>query len=215
MLHRPAVTALPTTRLAAIAAVAALATLAAPVAPIAAQSPAATIEPLASAAASAQPDPTLEAVMPDEIGGQPFEVTSGVGAAAFAGSSPEDQQQLTDFLAGFDRTVEDMSFAMGFSMIPSPSDPTDFRGLSIVAFRVRDVAGADLQTELVKLYLEQAGMPDAQAVETAIAGKPVVSIADPSSTDPTQSIFVRAAEDMVFLVGGTPDLVEEAIAKLP
>src|SRR5690606_38767011 len=112
--------------------------------------------------------------------------------------------------AGFDRTVEDMSFAMGFSMIPNPSDPTDFRGLSIVAFRVRDVAGADLQTELVKLYLAQAGMPDAQAVETAIAGKPVVSIADPSSTDPTQSILVRAAEDMVFLVGGTPDLVEEA-----
>lgn len=184
--------------------------------PAGAQSPpSASAAPLATAVPSAPPDPVLEDAFPDEIAGQPFEVTSGTGAAAFTGSSPEELQQLTDFLARFGRTIDDMSFAMGFALLPSPSDPTDFRGLSIVGFRVRDVAAADLRSELVTLYLDQAGMPYAQATETTIAGRSVVSIADPSSTDPNQAIVVLAAADMVFLVGGTPALVEEAIGKLP
>ena len=49
--------------------------------------------------------------------------------------------------------------------------------------------------------------------QQTVAGKTVTAVVDPEDAENTA--FLYPAGDVVFLVGGTPNHVEEAFAKLP
>ena len=161
------------------------------------------------------PDQPLEDVFPDTIGGQPVDVTSASGASAFQGADPENIEELEQFLAGFGKSVDDLSYAFAFVFLPNPSDPQNIEGVSIFAFRVKGVPGAQLVTPLVELSAESQEMTDPQVGSATIAGKQVTTLQE-AGAEADEIAYLYPVGDAVFQVVGTPmSLVEETFSKLP
>jgi len=157
------------------------------------------------------PDTALEALFPDTIDGHPIEVESAQGegvTAAFGGSDPTD---LQNFIGALGANMSQVSAGMSFNIWPVPS-AEDFTGLTMVALRVQGVPAANTAAGLIELVKKDVG-ENAEVSQQTISGKTVTAVVDPE--DDENVAFIYPAGDVVFLVGGTPNHVEEAFSKLP
>lgn len=84
-------------------------------------------------------------------------------------------------------------------------------GLAMVALRVRGVAAASTMARLAQLI--GADVPNTAIGPQELGGKAVTAITN--TQDIAEAVFLYPTGDAVFLVSGTPDLVEEALAQLP
>ena len=165
----------------------------------------------ATPATSFIPDQPLEDAFPDEIGGLPVQVQSATGEGIFAFLPGSDPEEVAQFLGGMGATIDDLSAANAFHLVPGDS-VTDITGVSILALRVQEVDGTRLRDAFADLVAAEA--PGATVQEGTIAGKDVLLIADPEAAA-DQVIHLYAIGDVVFMVGGTPELVVETFTKLP
>jgi hypothetical protein len=160
---------------------------------------------------SFQPDLNLESLFPETIGGNPLEVTSATGSdviPAFASNSPEDFMAV---ITGLGATIDQVSAGMSFNLWPGPTEG-DFTGLTMIALQVRGVAAPQTMAALVGLVQED--VDNAQVGPQTIGGKNVTGITNPD--DAEENVYLYAWNDVVFLVGGSPQAyVEEALSKLP
>lgn len=157
------------------------------------------------------PDQPLEDAFPDELGGQPVEVRSATGEGVFEFLGGSDPAEVEGFLSGLGASVEDLSAAFAFLLIPGDS-VADMTGASILALRVEGANGAQLRDYFAEQIREDA--PGSTIDESNLAGKDVLAIADPAE-DEDEIVYLYAVGDAVFIVGGTPELVEETLTKLP
>ncbi len=171
----------------------------------------ATDAPGTGPAPSFIPDQPLEAAFPDELGGQPLPVQSATGQGIFAFLPNSDPAKVTDFVGQFGATIDDVSAASTFLLIPGAT-ATDITGISMLALRVRGADGTELRDAFAELVREDA--PGSSIQEGTVAGKDVLLISDPEN-DPDEVVHLYALGDVAFLIGGTQSLVEEALTKLP
>lgn len=171
----------------------------------------ATDAPGTGPAPSFIPDQPLEDAFPDELGGQPLPVQSATGQGIFAFLPNSDPAEVTDFVGQFGATIDDVSAASTFLLIPGAT-ATDITGISMLALRVRGADGTELRDAFAELVLEDA--PGSSIQEGTVAGKDVLLISDPEN-DPDEVVHLYALGDVAFLIGGTQSLVEEALTKLP
>jgi hypothetical protein len=169
-----------------------------------------TAPPL-TAPPSFDPDESLEDMFPDDIGGQPLEVESATGQGILTFMGGSDPVRVGAFLGEFGKTIDDASAAFALGFVPGET-ATDIRGVSILGLRVADVPADQLVTGFTGLVTAEA--PNSDVSEETIGGKQVTVIVDPDE-GADQAVNLYGVGDVVFIVGGTPDLVEEAIGKLP
>jgi hypothetical protein len=162
------------------------------------------------------PDQALEDLFPDDLGGQPLQVQSASGPGVVQFFNGTDPARLNEFLASLDRTIDDMSAAIAFTLImPSSPDPEaspEVLGATIVAFRVQGADSMEVRARFADLVIADA--PGSTTEETTIAGKPVLAVTA-ADAEEGESVYLYAVGDVVFMVGGSPTLVEEAFTKLP
>jgi hypothetical protein len=158
------------------------------------------------------PDTNLEALFPDTIGGNTLTVESAQGEdviTKFASGNPEG---FRTFVTGLGASMDKVSAGMSFNIWPVPSTQSDFTGLTIVAMRVAGVPAATSLPAFVEFVKEDVG-DQAQVSQQTVSGKTVTAVVD--AEDAENTAFLSPAGDVVFLVGGTPNHVEEAFSKLP
>jgi hypothetical protein len=181
-------------------------------------SPAATIGPGVTASPGASitlpsivPDQPLEDLFPDEVGGQALNVQSATGQSIMTLFNNSDTAEFDAFLADLGTSIDQLSAAMGIMFIPPPTGGGELSGLTMMAMRVRNIPAATVAEKFGDLVRQD--IENAQISQQSIAGKTVTAIVDPE--DPEASAYLYPVGDVVFMVGGTPDLVEEALSKLP
>jgi len=156
------------------------------------------------------PDQPLEDLFPDTVGGNAVQVTSAQGASVMGLISQDDPVEFNAFLSSIGATVDQISAAFSFGIWPGPT-AGEFTGMTMTALRVRNVAAATVMQNMIGLV--QADIENAQVSQTTLAGKAVTAVTDPE--DAENSVYLYPVGDVVFLVGGTPAYVEEALAQLP
>jgi hypothetical protein len=156
------------------------------------------------------PDQGLADRFPDTIGGQPVNVTSAQGESVRGMFSGTDTAEFDDFLRRINASIDQLSAGQVFMLFPIASGSTELVGLSMLALQVR---GAQAETTLANLAtLIQQDAPDSEISTTTIGGKGVTSVLDPA--DPESAAYLYASGDVVWMIGGTPSLVEEAFTKI-
>jgi hypothetical protein len=166
---------------------------------------------------TALPDQPLEDMFPDDLGGQPVQVQSAQGATITSLFQGSDAAEINEVLAPFGKTVDDASAAFAIHLIPNPTDPTDIRGATLVALRVQGVPSQDLIARFAQLIAEQqaeAGESPAAIAPATISGKSVTRVT-PAGAPEDGHLNLYGIGDVMFMIGGTPALVEEAFAELP
>ena len=151
-------------------------------------------------------DPELAGRFPDTVGGQPLEVQSlsGDAFAAFGGTDPTFEA----FLESVGAELSDVSVAFGAVSIPD--DPT--APLSVGAFRVLGASEDLLQEQFIGALDETAPVG---GFETAtVAGKDVLTAADPTGTTENQ-VFIYTQDDTLYFLTGTEEQVAEILEVLP
>jgi hypothetical protein len=172
--------------------------------------PSITIPPVDVPSISLTPDQGLEDLFPDDIAGNPLNVNSAQGQSVMALLNEDDPEAFNQFLGGLGATLDQVSAAISFNLWPGAT-ATDFTGLTITAVRVAGVPGTTTITGLVNLVSEN--IENATASPATVSGKSVTAITNPE--DAEETVYLYAAGDVVFLVGGTQSHVEEAFTKLP
>lgn len=156
------------------------------------------------------PDQALEGLFPDDIAGNALTIRSARGEAVrdvFGGDEPE---QLNQFLSSLGVGLDQISAAVSFDVWPGAT-ANEFTSLSISAFQARGVPGATTAQSL--LGFASSEIEDAEVSQTTVAGKSVTAIEDPEHPDRT--VYLYTFGDVVFMVAGSPQHVEEALTKLP
>lgn len=161
--------------------------------------------------ASITPDLPLEELFPDEIGGRPVQPQSASGQSVMTLFSNTDPSKMDDFLNSIGASLDQMSAALAISMGPAATGD-DFNGITMLAFRVRDVPGETTLDRFAETIRDEED--GAAEVGTAtVGGKNVTTVT--TDDDDDLASYLYAVGDVVFIVGGTPELVEEAFTKLP
>ena len=161
---------------------------------------------------SIAPDQALEDLFPDDIDGHALEITSAHGEdviTQFASSNPTG---FRNFITGLGASMDQVSAGISFNIWPVPSTESDFTGLTIVALRIPGVPASTSVPAFVNFVKDDVG-DQAEVSTQTVAGKTVTAVVDPEDAENTA--FLYPVGDVVFLVGGTPNHVEEAFAKLP
>jgi hypothetical protein len=160
-------------------------------------------------------DPELVDLFPDELLGQPVQVSSFTGPEMVANSSGGDSQatmnQLIEGLASLGKSIDDLSF--GFASVAAPPG-----GALIAAVRVRGADAAVLEPlvrPLLSGFLGAFAAP--QETATQVAGKDVTMITDGPPSDTGAKAYIYPKNDVVWLVDilGTGLAIEDVIATLP
>jgi hypothetical protein len=161
---------------------------------------------------SVAPDAALEDLFPDDIDGHALEVTSAQGEGVITQFASGNPTGFRDFITSLGASIDKVSAGMSFNIWPVPSTESDFTGLTIVALRVQGVPASTSLPAFVEFVKEDVG-DQAEVSQQTVAGKTVTAVVDPEDAENTA--FLYPAGDVVFLVGGTPNHVEEAFSKLP
>jgi hypothetical protein len=159
---------------------------------------------------SVPPASELEALFPDEVGGNSLSLVSARGEdviGRFAGNQPD---RFRNFISDLGATIDQISAAISFNLW-SGASAGEFTGLTITAFRIEGVPATNTLAGLTTWLQED--VDNAQVTTQTVAGKSVTAIVNPD--DAESSAYLYAAGDVVFVVGGTPALVEETFTKLP
>ena len=139
-------------------------------------------------------------------------MTSAQGEGVLTQFAQDNSTGFRDFITGLGANMNQVSAGMSFNIWAVPSTESDFSGLTIVALRIAGVPAATSLPAFVEFVKEDVG-DSAQVSQQTVAGKTVTAVVDPEDAENTA--FLYPAGDVVFLVGGTPNHVEEAFAKLP
>lgn len=161
---------------------------------------------------SIAPDTNLEALFPDTIGGNTLNVTSAQGEDVITQFASGDPDGFRTFISGLGASMDKVSAGMSFNIWPVPSTESEFTGLTIVALRIQGVPAATSLPAFIEFVKDDVG-DQADVSQQNVAGKTVTAVVDPE--DAENSAFLYPSGDVVFLVGGTPNHVEEAFSKLP
>lgn len=147
-------------------------------------------------------DKDLEAMMPDEIGGQDVTVISMTGQEFLGmGGSAE----MDAMLKSLNKQPSDLSVAFAGTT-----------AVTVIAFRVKGVAAGQIFPALVDAYKEGVSSTPTQV---SFAGKSVTKFT-PAGASPDEAItYIYTAGDTVFAVGGIGDVSDavltEVFSKLP
>ncbi len=152
-------------------------------------------------------DPELEAMMPTDVNGQPFEARSNNGTELQAQIPDGDPfgDEIKAALALLGATIEDLSLGGG-------SVGTEGDGLSITGLRVRGVDAAAIEEALLPILL---GFGDLQRASSTLGGKDVRITTDGPDSDTALRFYVYGTGDTVFLVQGIEPYLTDAITQLP
>ena len=161
---------------------------------------------------SIAPDTNLEALFPDTIGGNTLNVTSAQGEDVITQFASGDPDGFRTFIGSLGAGIDKVSAGMSFNIWPVPSTESDFTGLTVVALRVQGVPAATSLPAFIEFVKDDVG-DQADVSQQTVAGKTVTAVVDPENAE--NSAFLYPSGDVVFLVGGTPNHVEEAFSKLP
>jgi hypothetical protein len=156
------------------------------------------------------PDQPLEDLFPDELGGRPLEVQSATGQGVLTLFGETEPEEMNEFLSDVGASIDQMSAAFTFSFGPGAT-ADEFEGVTIFAFRVRGVPANDLMARFAEMIREDA--EEAEVGTTQISGKTVTFVSQ--SDDEEDNAYLYPVGDVVFFLGGTRSLVEEAFSKLP
>ena len=156
------------------------------------------------------PDQGLEDRFPDTIGGQPVQVTSAQGESVRAMFSGTDTADFDAFLSRINTSIDQISAGQVFMLFPVASGSTELVGLSMIALQVRNAPAEVTLANLATLV--QQDVPDSVIGTATIGGKGVTSVVDPA--DPESGAYLYASGDVVWMIGGTASLVEEAFTKI-
>ena len=168
--------------------------------------------PTVSGVPSIAPDTNLEALFPDTIGGNTLNVTSAQGEDVITQFASGDPDGFRTFVGSLGASIDKVSAGMSFNIWPVPSTESDFTGLTVVAMRIQGVPATTSLPAFIEFVKDDVG-DQAEVSQQTVAGKTVTAVVDPE--DAQNSAFLYPAGDVVFLVGGTPNHVEEAFSKLP
>lgn len=152
-------------------------------------------------------DPTLEAMFPTEVNGQPFTARSNNGAELREGA-PADDPFIVDIetaLASLGATFDQLS--LGGGTVGSQD-----AGVSITGIRVQGADASAIQASLLPIIL---GLGDQQETPTTIAGRAVTILTDGPDAPEATRLYAYGAGDTVFLLQGTEPWLSDAIGKLP
>jgi len=147
-------------------------------------------------------DPELVSLFPATLAGAPLEIQSLTGRELVESGDPEDMATVEAALAGFGKTIDDMSVAFGFA----PDG-------SIVAIRVKGVDAPAILEQLLPLLLE--GVEDPVQTPTTVAGKPVVKVTDGLDVDDANAQYLYPQGDVIWQVIAAEPLLTEAFTALP
>jgi hypothetical protein len=168
--------------------------------------------PTAPSLPSAVPDQNLEALFPDDIAGNPLQITSATGEGVLTQFAQDNPDEFRNFVEGLGANMDQVSVAFSFNIWPVPSVESEFTGLTMAAMRIAGLPAATTLPAFVEFVKEDVG-EGAEVSQQTVAGKTVTAVVDPE--DAENAAFLYPVGDVVFLVGGTPNHVEEAFAKLP
>lgn len=142
--------------------------------------------------------PDLEAQLPNEVAGVPLQKLS---FGAFGGGSVDPL--FAAVLAQVGKTVDDVQ-----SAVAGPVDSMQDRELTIIAFRIVGIQGAQL---LQAVRTAAQSDPTAGTVADAtVGGKQVVAL-----TDADETSYAYAAGEVVYVVSGEPALTDATMGMLP
>jgi hypothetical protein len=142
--------------------------------------------------------PELEALLPTTVAGVDMAVDSVTGEGAL--SENEWSQSILTFLDDKKKTPADLLVAQSY-------DPTYELAVSVAAFSVSDVKGAELRDALIAAWKAQA--PDLTTTSETIAGKNVARSDDAGT-------YWYQHGDVVFVIETTdPELASAGLETLP
>ena len=173
--------------------------------------PQVTLPPLPSLSIPSFPPATeLESLFPDQVGGNSITIRSARGEDVVSQFAASDPDRFRTFITDLGASVDQISAALSFNLWPGAT-AGEFTGVTITALRVEGVPASTTLAGFTAWVEDD--IDGAQVSQQTIGGKSVTAIVDPE--DAESSAFLYAAGDVVFMVGGTPALVEEAFSKLP
>jgi hypothetical protein len=144
----------------------------------------------------------LRTLLPDSIGGHKLTKTQFSGKDL--ANSGAVSQQMVDLLASIGRKPEDLTVA-------TADDPTHGTDLNITAFRVNGIAvGTFLESYLPVVH---ATFPDGSITQGTRAGRSVYTVVGQPATPP--QVLLPTADILFAVTSATPELVDEALTKLP
>lgn len=150
----------------------------------------------------------LASLLPLEIGGLALEYSHTEGADIFG--SEEITPEAQAFLDNVGAEPDDISMAFGLAFEPNPSDPAQFIGVSILAFRVEGKDEGALRDAYIQALEEEGTTPVGEDMN--VGGKDVTHIGFEGAT----SGYLYVNDDVVYIVSGEPPaLAEEALEALP
>lgn len=151
---------------------------------------------------------TLADLLPLEIDGQPLEHQAGTGQAGLDLLANADVDDITEQLERLRVPVDQLSVAEAGDI----DTATDEDGIGIVAVEVPGVLftpSSGPQTRFVSSLLGIEG--NARVGYATLANRTTSTILDPAGTTKT---YVYGRNDVIFIVRGPEDLVEEAFGTL-
>ncbi len=142
-------------------------------------------------------DEELEAMLPDEIGGQTV-VKQSLSGEAFISMGFGGAEALEPILGDLGASVDDLSVAFGSA-----------GAVVLIAYQIDGVPAAQLFSGLEEAL--QAGQ-GGSVTQISVAGRSVTQVSTAGETT-----YIYLADDVVFIIGGqvTPGLLEETVIQLP
>jgi hypothetical protein len=139
-------------------------------------------------------DKDLEALLPDELGGETVQKLSMTGDS-FLGGNLTGTEQLDDVLEQAGKGPADLSVAFGGAGT-----------VVVIAYRIKGVP-ADTFYDAFLLAGQQAG--EVTVTDASFGGKTVKKLVSPTTEIGT--VYVYASGDVLFVVGGTISGISDAI----
>jgi hypothetical protein len=168
--------------------------------PPATQPAAPTGGPLDSFALPSLPseDADLEALLPDELGGEDV-LKSSMTGDSFLGTPGAGGEEIAMMLQALGKQPADLSVAFGGTS-----------EISVIAYQVKGIPA----TQVYASYLQLAQQSGATtSTDTSLGGKSVKKVVSEDGT-----VYIYTAGDVVFSVSGddiSPALLDETFSKLP
>ena len=163
--------------------------------PIPSAGPLASLVPLPSPAANA--DPGLTAMFPPTIGDRPLQVqTYTARELAANGMRPATLKAIKSGLASVGKTLDDMTF--GYS---------SYANGDLSAVRVHGVDAASIEPQVLRLLL--SGFKHPKQTPTKLHGKKVIKVTDGKGSAATDPTYFYASGDVLWEVKAPePDLAQ-------
>jgi hypothetical protein len=151
-------------------------------------------------------DTELEALFPDTIGGQAYDLQSvgGEAISMILGNDPDTLQQLNTFLTSIGKSLSDVSMGVGFFVGPPAG--------SIIAVRIRGTDMPSLAPQIIPLIT--SSLTDPQQTEVQVGGKTVTKV-NPAGAPDEQAQYLYPRNEVLWAVSTVDPALTEVFGALP